>query len=137
MNEQQNKGFSYSYSAKEQSEIQRIRKKYEAKSVTDEESKLERLRRLDEGVTRKGSVIALVLGVLGALLMGFGMSLIMVEDFGAHFGGELTVFFVGLALGLVGMVGVALAYPVYNLVVKRERARIAPEILRLSDELMK
>jgi hypothetical protein len=39
--------------------------------------------------------------------------------------------------GTVGIVGVSLAYPMYTKVTKRERERIAPEILRLSDELMK
>ena len=44
---------------------------------------------------------------------------------------------IGVAIGLVGMIMVALAYPVYNRVLKKERERIAPQILRLTDELMK
>jgi hypothetical protein len=32
---------------------------------------------------------------------------------------------------------VALAYPLYNRVLKKQREKIAPEILRLSDELLK
>ena len=32
---------------------------------------------------------------------------------------------------------IALAYPMYNVIVKRERKKIAPEIIRLTDELMK
>ncbi len=35
------------------------------------------------------------------------------------------------------MILIALAYPVYNRVLKKERARIAPEILRLTEELLK
>ena len=42
-----------------------------------------------------------------------------------------------IAVGLVGMVLVALAYPLYNRVLKKQREKIAPEILRLSDELLK
>ena len=43
----------------------------------------------------------------------------------------------GVPVGLTGLVLVALAYPVYNRVLKKERERIAPEILRLSEELLK
>lgn len=44
---------------------------------------------------------------------------------------------VGIPVGIVGMVLVALAYPLYNRVLKKQRAKNAPEILRLSDELLK
>ena len=43
----------------------------------------------------------------------------------------------GILVGVVGMVLVALAYPVYNRVLKTQRAQIAPEVLRLSEELLK
>ena len=44
---------------------------------------------------------------------------------------------IGIVVGIVGMVLVAVAYPIYNRVLKKQRERIAPEILRLSDELLK
>lgn len=44
---------------------------------------------------------------------------------------------VGIAVGVVGIVLVCIAYPLYNRIAKKERAKIAPEIIRLSDELMK
>ena len=43
---------------------------------------------------------------------------------------------IGILIGLVGMVLVAFAYPLYNRVLRKEREKIAPEILRLSDELL-
>ena len=48
-----------------------------------------------------------------------------------------TAMFIGIPVGLIGIVLVALAYPVYNRILKKERQRIAPEILRLTDELLK
>ncbi len=39
-------------------------------------------------------------------------------------------------IGLVGMAVLALAYPVYQKVLKKERKKIAPEVIRLTDELM-
>ena len=48
-----------------------------------------------------------------------------------------AMFFPGIVIGAVGIAGVALAYPLYKNITERERERIAPEILRLTDELMK
>ena len=48
-----------------------------------------------------------------------------------------TAMFIGIPVGLVGIVLAVLAYPVYNRILKKERQRIAPEILRLTEELMK
>ena len=66
--------------------------------------------------------------------MGTGMSLTMTE-IGAALGSLAQVL--GIVIGIVGMVLVARAYPIYNRVLKKERQKIAPEILRLSDELLK
>ena len=44
---------------------------------------------------------------------------------------------VGILIGAVGIVLVCVAYPLYNRIVKKEREKIAPEIIRLTDELMK
>jgi hypothetical protein len=65
--------------------------------------------------------------------MGTGMSLAMTE-IGAALGSLAMV--IGILVGIVGMVLVALAYPLYNRVLKKQREKIAPEILRLSDELL-
>ena len=127
--------FNYTYSAKEQDEIKAIRKKYAAPEET--EDKMAQLRCLDAGVTQKASVISLVFGVIGALLLGIGMSLTMSEFskiLGAY---EDMALLIGIMIGIVGIVLVSLAYPLYNRIVKKEREKIAPEIIRLTDELMK
>ncbi|MBQ3179664.1 MAG: hypothetical protein IJB52_17760 [Clostridia bacterium] len=117
--------FNYTYSAKEQEELKRIRRKY----APPEENKMELLRRLDRSVTEKGTVISIVIGVLGTLIMGLGMSLAVVW--------QGMWFIPGIIIGLIGIGILAAAYPVYNHVIRKERERIAPEILRLTDELMK
>lgn len=122
--------FQYTYCAKERSEVESIRQKY----LPPEEDKLEQLRRLDRSVSQKAQAWAIALGTIGALILGTGMSLCMTELSG--FLGEAAMF-VGIPIGLAGLVLVALAYPVYNRVLKKTRQRIAPEILRLTDELMK
>jgi len=125
-----NEQFRYTYSAEQQQEIEHIRKKY----LPKEENKMEQLRRLHRSTGQKAQAWAIVIGTIGALILGTGMSLCMTE-LGAALGGYAMV--VGILVGLVGLVLVALAYPVYNIILKKERERIAPEILRLTDELLK
>lgn len=125
MENNENKSFNYTYSAKEQEEVKNIRKKY----MPQEEDKMQLLRRLDESVNQKASVISLAIGIVGALIMGIGMCCCMVWA-GAW-------FVPGVFVGIIGIALVCLAYPVYNRVLKRERERIAPEIIRLTDELIK
>ena len=125
--------FKYTYSAKEQDEIKRIRQKYQ----NEEEDSMTRLRKLDASATSKATVIALVLGIVGALILGMGMSLIM-TDLAVLLGMKgMTNIIVGIITGVLGVILAALAYPVYSKVLKREREKIAPEILSLTDELMK
>ena len=127
--------FRYTYSAKEQDEIKAIRKKYTAPE--EQGSKMEQLRRLDASASQKASLAAVIIGILGALILGSGMSLIMTEIGELLALGEPAAMLLGIGLGLPGILLVSLAYPLYNRVLKRERERIAPEIIRLSDELMK
>ena len=128
--------FRYSYSAKEQEEVKRIREKY-APSEEKEENKLERLRRLDNRATSSAQIVSLVCGIVGTLILGFGMSLVMTEL--SSILGSLRDYAMGfgIAIGLVGGILASLAYPAYLYVLRKARKKIAPEILRLSDELMK
>lgn len=123
-------GFSFTYSAEQQKEIEEIRKKY----LPKEENKMEQLRKLHAIPTQKAQAASIAIGVIGALIMGTGMSLAMTE-IGAVLGSLAMVL--GIVVGIVGMVLIALAYPIYNRVLKKQREKIAPEILRLSDELLK
>ncbi|MBR4034908.1 MAG: hypothetical protein IKJ04_08865 [Clostridia bacterium] len=135
MDNNNNGGFSYTYSAKDQDEIRRIREKYTPR--TEKEDKMERLRRLDASVSKKAQAVSLVIGVIGTLILGCGMSLAMTELYAALGMTAGAAMAVGIPIGIVGIILVALAYPAYTLVIRRERERIAPEVLRLTEELMK
>ena len=123
--ENKNETFNYTYSAKEQEELKKIRQKYMPK----EADKMEQLRSLDRSVTKKGTTVSLIVGIIGALILGLGMCCTMVW--------AVIWFIPGVVIGLAGLVVVGTAYPLYLHVTKKERAKIAPEILRLTDELMK
>lgn len=126
-------GFHYTYSAKEQEEIRRIREKYEAPA--EKEDKMGQLRRLDASVTSKATAISLVVGIIGTLILGSGMSLIL-TDMGEIFG-DLGALMLGICVGMVGIILICLAYPIYNRTLRKAREKVAPEIMRLTDELMK
>lgn len=117
--------FEYTYSAKNQEEIEKIRKKYMPK----EEDKMELLRKLDKSVTKPGTIWSLVIGIIGCLLFGVGMCCTMVwaDSFLA----------LGIVVGIIGMIIMGTAYPVYVKITAKERERIAPQILALSEELSK
>ena len=134
-NNNENNGFQYTYSAKEQAELKRIRDKYTA--PTEVEDKMARLRRLDASVTNTAQAVALVFGVIGTLILGFGMSLVMTElaeSLGISGGAAMVI---GIIVGIVGGILASLAYPIYNAIVKAKRKKLASEIIRLTDELMK
>ena len=132
MSDKENKGFSYTYSSDEQDRIREIRERY-CPTKDERADKMARLYKLDSSVTKKATAIAIVFGIVGALILGLGMSLFMTELGTALGSAELPV---GIAIGLVGLILVSLAYPVSNMVTERDRARIAPEVLRLTDELL-
>ena len=126
----ENNSFEYTYSAERQQEIEAIRKKY----LPKEEDKMEQLRRLHAIPTQKAQAASLAIGIIGALILGTGMSLCMTE-LGDTLGNLAMVL--GVMVGIVGIILVALAYPIYHRTLEKERKRIAPEILKLSDELLK
>lgn len=125
--------FQYTYSASEQEEIEAIRKKYAPPE--EKEDKMAQLRRLDAGVTSRATRVSLVFGILGALILGVGMSLVM-TDIGSTLS-AVAAMALGIGVGTVGLVLVGLAYPMYLRTLKLGRQKIAPEILRLTDELKK
>ena len=134
-NNNEENGFAYTYSAKEQAELKRIREKYTAPTVA--EDKMARLRRLDASVTNTAQIVALVFGVIGTLILGCGMSLCM-TDIGEILGSHKDMaMLIGIIVGIVGGILASLAYPIYNAIVRKKRKKLAPEIIRLADELMK
>lgn len=116
-----NEKFEYTYSAKQQTELENIRKKY----LPEEETKMDKLRRLDKSVTRPGTIISIIIGIAGTLIMGFGMCLSI----------EWSQFVLGIILGILGIAVLAAAYPVFNRVTQKRKEKIAPEILRLTEEI--
>ena len=120
--------FEYTYTApteEERREIESIRRQYEAKDET--KSKIERVRQLDSFVQNFSVIIALVLGIMGTLIFGLGMSMVLVWN--------IEIF--GIIVGAVGIIPMTAAYPVYVTTLRRNKKKYGEEILRLSEEILK
>lgn len=115
--------FEYTYSAKQQQEIESIRKKY----LPKEENKMEQIRKLDREAERPGMIASLATGVIGALILGIGMCCTMVW-------GE-SLFVLGIFVGVIGSALIAAAYPLYKKVTRVQREKVAEQILALTNEL--
>ena len=115
--------FSYTYSAKENQEVLEIRKKY----LPREESKLEELKRLDAQVQSSGVMQSLCAGIGGALVFGLGFCLTM-EVIG-------SIPWLGVIVGLVGIAGMLIAFPVYKKYFTKAKAQYTSRILQLTEEL--
>ena len=121
----ENSTFCYSYSAARNREVEAIRKKY----MPQEENKMEALKRLDNRVQSAGIVESLCLGILGALMFGIGMCFFLNVFAG---GGWMAVLF--FIMGTLLMIP---AYPMYKRIASKKKEELTPEILRLSEEIMK
>ena len=135
MSNDEDKGFNYTYSTKQRDEVIAIRKKYTPTEPEDVDN-ITLLRNIDSEVTRKATVRALTTGVIGALSMGTGMSLLM-TDLSSTMGLDSWIaLLIGIVIGMVGLIIMCVTYPLYNHILERERARVADEVIRLSDELL-
>lgn len=115
--------FKLKYSAPENEELDIIRSKYVKKET--QLSKMDELRRLDASTENKATAISLVVGTVGTLILGLGMSCAMVWNLMA----------LGIVIGVIGILVAATAYPLYQKVLKKQRDKIAPEVLRLIEEI--
>ncbi len=117
--------FSYTYSAKDNNEVKKIREKYlpQNKGKTN----YEKIKELDASTTKKGTAIAIALGTISALIFGTGMCMVMLWQ----------MMLIGIIVGIIGLVGVAITYPLYVKIQKEEQEKVREEILKLCDEELK
>ena len=114
--------YRYTYQAvslTEKKEVESILKDY----LPQEESDLDKLKRLNDRVQTLPRIVALTLGIFGMLIFGGGLSLVL------EVGGKFL--FGGVFLSAVGALVAVLAYPVYQAVLKKQKRKYGEEIVRL------
>lgn len=95
--------FEYTYSAPQNEEIEKIRRKYAP--LTSAESKLEQIKKLDSSVENGAVGYALGIGIPGSLILSLGMCCTMVWT---------NLFVLGIFIGIIGMLMCGAAYPIYK-----------------------
>ncbi|MBQ8502938.1 MAG: hypothetical protein IJ491_01530 [Clostridia bacterium] len=115
--------FTISYSPEHKDEILKIKEKYI--TAPTEKSDIEKLKELDRKAEIPGQVVSLILGITGLLMLGGGMSLIL----------ENITFLAGIILGVAGIIVMIPAYPVYKSLTKKNRKKIAAQVLELVDKI--
>jgi len=125
-----NSTFSYKYSSAENNEVQEIRNRYTAK----ERTKLDELKELDRKVKKPANIFSYIFGIIGAIIMGSGMSLVM-TDIGAQIGMKSTMLY-GIIIGVIGMVIAVINYPIHKNILNSRRRKYADRIIALSDEII-
>lgn len=110
--------------------IQKIRTQYTEKEHTD----LDELKELDKMVKRPAIVFAYVFGIISAIIMGAGMSLVM-TDIGEMVGVSEPMI-PGILIGVVGMIMALINYPIYKGILDSRREKYADKIIALSDKIM-
>lgn len=114
---------TYTFSTEQQNEIKKIRSKY----LPLEEDKMEQLRKLDKSTAIPGTAAAFLTGMISLAIHGVGSAMVKTG----------TLFIPGTVLAFAGLLGLLSAYPIYHYVTKKQRAKAAPDILKLCDELLK
>ncbi len=111
--------------------IQKIRTQYTEKTATE----LDALRELDAKVKRPANVFAYIFGSISAVIMGGGMSLVM-TDIGSTVGISDPMI-PGIVIGVVGLAMALVNYPIYKGILGSRKKKYAPQIVALSDKIMK
>ena len=123
----ENNEFKYTYTAPSEAErkqIDSIRRQYLPKEQS--QSKLERLKWLDNKVKQLPQIVSLILGIIGTLIFGLGIACIL----------EFNIIWLGIILGILGIVPIIAAYPVHNRIIQKNKLKYREEILSLSKELL-
>ena len=95
-------------------------------------SKVVALRKLDARAKRPANIFTYTLGVIAALVFGTGMCLAM----GQIGSGSTGSMILGIVIGIVGMFGMGINYPIYKGILNGRKKKYADQIMELSDKIM-
>lgn len=95
-------------------------------------SKVVALKKLDRTAKRSAEIFTYTFGVLSTLILGVGMCLAMKIIGG---GGTLSMVF-GIIVGIVGIVGIGVNYPIYRKILQKSKDKYANDILLLANEIV-
>lgn len=94
-------------------------------------SKVVALKKLDRKAKSPANIFAYSFGVIMSLVLGTGMCLSMkvIGD------GSASMMIVGIIVGIVGIIGVSINYPIYRKLLESGKKKYAFEIMELAKEI--
>ena len=95
-----------------------------------ESSKLVALKKLDSRAKLPATIFTYSCGIISALVFGTGMCLSM-----QVIGNGLTGMVLGIAVGIIGLIGCGVNYPIYKKMLEKGKAKYAYEIVQLAREI--
>ncbi len=120
--------FEYIYEAptkKERDEVLNIKNQYIKENETP--SKVDVLKKLDKKVKNLPTIISLTIGIIGTLVFGVSMCFFL----------EWTaLWYLGIPFGLIGIITIIIAYPIYKKVLDKLKKRYSSQIIKLADEIL-
>lgn len=94
-------------------------------------SKVVALRKLDTRAKLPATVFTYSVGVISALVFGTGMYLAM----GQIGSGTTGSFVLGILIGVIGLTGMGINYPIYKRLLAKGKQKYAFEIMELAKEI--
>ena len=94
-------------------------------------SKVIALKKLDQKAKRPAEIFTFTFGIICALILGTGMSLCM----GAIGGNTTLSMVIGIIVGIVGLVGCGINYPIYRRLLEKSKQKYGSDIIRLAKEI--
>lgn len=95
-----------------------------------ETSKVKALKKLDRKAKSTANIFGYTFGVIMALVLGTGMCLSM-----GVLGGSQPTFIAGIVIGIIGIVGVSINYPIYKKLLENGKQKYAADIMLLAKEI--
>ena len=93
-------------------------------------SKIVALRKLDRKAKLPATIFTYTWGIIFALIFGTGMCLCM-----QVIGSGITGMVIGIIVGIIGMIGCGVNYPIYNKMLENGKKKYAYEIVELAREI--
>ena len=90
-------------------------------------SKITALKKLDKRAKLPATIFTYTWGIIFALVFGTGMSLSM-----RVIGNSMVI---GIIVGIIGMIGCGVNYPIYKKILEKGKAKYAYEIVQLAREI--
>ena len=93
-------------------------------------SKIKALRKLDRKAKLPATIFTYTWGIIFALVFGTGMCLGM-----QVIGSGITGMVIGIIVGIIGLIGCGVNYPIYNKMLENGKKKYAYEIVELAREI--